>query len=172
MKLLPLLLIIPFCISCGSNEAGKKANTDQIRIDTATDMYYVPAEDPSMNAAIIKAKSTIDEFDQALMSNNTSYSDFAIKKRYNAPEGGEHMWIGVIKMEDGGYRGVVNNDAESTKEVKFGDTVLVRKEEITDWMYLDNNVLKGGYTIREIRNKMKKEERKKFDEELGFIIKE
>jgi len=37
-------------------------------------------------------------------------------------------------------------------------------------MYLDNNVLKGGYTIREIRNRLSKEEQLQLDKELGFKI--
>jgi uncharacterized protein YegJ (DUF2314 family) len=37
-------------------------------------------------------------------------------------------------------------------------------------MYLDNNVLRGGYTIREIRNQMTKEERISMDKDLGFKI--
>ena len=80
------------------------------------------------------------------------------------------MWIAGIIFFKGNYQGIVNNDAERTTEVKYGDTVIVQKDEITDWMYLVNNVLKGGYTIREVRNKMTKEERNKIDNDLGFKI--
>jgi len=80
------------------------------------------------------------------------------------------MWIAVTKIVDGNYQGYVNNDAEETREVKYGDSVVVLKDEITDWMYLDNNVLKGGYTIREIRNRLSKEEQLQLDKELGFKI--
>lgn len=37
-------------------------------------------------------------------------------------------------------------------------------------MYLDNNVLKGGYTIRELLNQMDKKEQEKMKKEMGFII--
>ena len=80
------------------------------------------------------------------------------------------MWIAVTEIINGNYRGMVNNDAEQTNEVKYGDTVIVRKNEITDWMYLDNNVLKGGYTIRELLNQMDKKEQEKMKKEMGFII--
>ena len=140
-------------------------------MDTTTDTYSVTAEDLSMNVAINNAKKTIEQFDQALKSNSSAYTDFAVKKKYKTADGGgEHMWIAVINLINGNYKGFVNNDAEKTNEVKYGDTVIVRKEEITDWMYLDNNALRGGYTIREIRNRMNKEERIKMDKELGFTI--
>jgi uncharacterized protein YegJ (DUF2314 family) len=54
--------------------------------------------------------------------------------------------------------------------VKMGEKVLIDKKDITDWMYLDNNTLKGGYTIRVIYNRMSKEERKKFAATLRFKI--
>jgi uncharacterized protein YegJ (DUF2314 family) len=167
-----LLLLIPFFVGCNSLP-GTNTNVEKLGLDTATDIYAVTEEDEAMNLAIMKAKNTIAEFDKALESHNTAYVSFAVKKRYRTTaSGGEHMWIGGIRVENGLYRGTVNNDAEQTTEVKYGDTVTVRKDEITDWMYLDNNVLKGGYTIRAIRNKMTKQERLKMDGELGFEIEE
>ena len=140
-------------------------------MDTTSDTYSVTAEDASMNSAINKAKETITQFDIAFKSDNHYYTDFAVKKRYKTMDGGgEHMWIAVINLGDGNYKGFVNNDAEKTTEVKYGDTVIVRKDEITDWMYLDKNVLRGGYTIREVRNRMDNKERSKMDKDLGYKI--
>lgn len=167
-----LLLFFFNIAGCGNIKDKNGPGSGKTGIDTASQMYYADADDNSMNAAISMAKNTIDEFDKALLSRDPSYTDFAIKKPYKTESGHEHMWIGSITLAEGKYRGVVNNDAESTKEVKYGDTVLVGRDEISDWMYLDNNVLRGGYTIREVRNKMNKEEQKKFDAETGFIIKD
>jgi uncharacterized protein YegJ (DUF2314 family) len=169
MKLLKLAVLLSF-LSCASRQSTKIPDTGKSGLDTAADMYSVNAGDTSMNAAITKAKNTISEFDIALKSNNPDYSDFAVKKKYDTEDGGEHMWISVMMLTNGNYRGVVNNDAENTTEVKFGDTVVVKKSEITDWMYLEKNVLRGGYTIREIRNRLNQEERKKMDGDMGIIV--
>ena len=140
-------------------------------MDTAADTYSVTSEDQSLNAAIDKAKQTINDFDKAFQSSDTSCTEFAVKKRYKTTnDGGEHMWIAVTSIENGKYKGIVNNDAEQTKEVKYGDTVIVPKNEITDWMYLKRNILKGGFTIRVIRDKMNKDDRLKMDKQLGFKI--
>ena len=126
-----------------------------------------------MNLAILRAKNSIDEFDEALTNNNPSCTDFAVKKRYETLDGGgEHMWIGGITKVEGAYVGFVSNIAEKTTEVNYGDTVIVEKSEITDWMYLENNVLRGGYTILEMRDQMSKEDRLRWDLELGFKIEE
>jgi uncharacterized protein YegJ (DUF2314 family) len=171
MKFIRLLLFLPLYLGCSSNQSNKNLSSNKLGLDTTADTYSVTAEDSSMNLAIDEAKKTIGEFDQALKNRNPSQTDFAVKKRYKTADGGgEHMWIAGITFENGNYKGFVNNDAEKTTEVKYGDTVIVHKDEITDWMYLDNNVLKGGYTIREVRNQMNKEERIKMDKGLGFKI--
>jgi uncharacterized protein YegJ (DUF2314 family) len=162
---------VPFYLGCNSGNSTK--DTRDVGWDSVADMYTVTEEDAIMNQAIETAGKTIDNFDIALISKNPAYTDFAIKKKFPTPAGGdEHMWIAGITLDKGIYKGYINNEAEETTEVKYGDTVLVRKDEITDWMYLDNNVLKGGYTIRAIRKKMSKAERRSLDESLGFKIEE
>jgi len=170
MKLFKFLILLSFCTACNQKSSENTIHT-KLGLDTATNIFSVTAEDSLMNEAINKAKNTIQEFDKALKSHNPAYSDFAVKKRYKTSDGGgEHMWIAGISIVNGNYKGFVNNDAEMTKEVKYGDTVIVRKDEITDWMYIDNNVLRGGYTIRVIRNQMTKEEQIEREKESGFKI--
>lgn len=171
IKLLTFLSFLLLGIGCNNKASNKNLDPAKLGLDTATDTYYVTQEDRSMNQAIGKAKNTIALFDEAIKSKNLSYTDFAVKKRYETGnDGGEHIWVAILEVINGNYKGVVNNDAEVTKEVKYGDTVIIRRDEITDWMYIDNNTLRGGYTIREIRNKMSKEERKIMDKEIGFTI--
>jgi uncharacterized protein YegJ (DUF2314 family) len=172
-KLIPFLLSILFFLSCNNNSYDGNAGSNKLGLDTVANTYAVTAADHSMNLSIARTKKTISEFDQALKSNNPLYTDFAVKKRYNTADGGgEHMWIESIQIENGHYKGMVNNSAEKTTEVKYGDTVLVTKDDITDWMYIDDHILKGGYTIRAIRNQLNKEQRIKMDRELDFIIKD
>jgi uncharacterized protein YegJ (DUF2314 family) len=171
MKLIKLLILLPFCFGCVHNQTKKNASANRLGLDTTAHTYSVMAEDLAMNSAIIESNKTLGEFDKALRSNDPSYTAFSVKTRYKTPDGGgEHMWIAGIKLVNGNYRGFVNNEAEKTTEVEYGDTVIVHRNEITDWMFLDNNVLRGGYTIRVIRDRLSKEERIKMDEELGFKI--
>jgi uncharacterized protein YegJ (DUF2314 family) len=167
---LQLLIVLPF-FSCGNNQSNAHPSSQKLGLDTAANIYSVTGEDTTMNGAIQKAKQTINEFDQALQSNNPAYTNFAVKKRYKtADDGGEHIWIAEISLENGNYKGFVNNDAENTSEVKYGDAVIVKKGEITDWMYLDKSVLRGGYTIRAVRNNLTGDERSQMDKRLGFKI--
>jgi len=73
-------------------------------------------------------------------------------------------------VKDNTYSGTVNNVPEATNEVKYGDTVLIYQDKISDWMFIENGKLRGGFTIRVLCKKMTEGERQKLFEESGFII--
>ncbi|MFN8353432.1 MAG: DUF2314 domain-containing protein [Spirosomataceae bacterium] len=133
-------------------------------------IYNVTDTDNEMNDAIKTANLTLKKFNEALKSNNPNFRYFALKTRFDTPKGGEHIWISSISLKNDKYFGVVDNLPESTTEVKLGDTIQIKNDNISDWMYLENKKLRGGYTIRVLRNRMTEQERKQFDEENGVTI--
>jgi uncharacterized protein YegJ (DUF2314 family) len=54
--------------------------------------------------------------------------------------------------------------------VKAGDLVSVNPDEITDWVFVDNGKLAGGYTIRAHYNELSPEQKKQFDQLADFRI--
>jgi uncharacterized protein YegJ (DUF2314 family) len=93
---------------------------------------------------------------------------FALKTKFDSPDGAEHIWVKDIEIKNGRYFGVIDNAPTSIPNLKVGDAIEVHN--ITDWMYIDNGVLRGGYTIRLLRDRMSAEERKAFDTEYGVTI--
>lgn len=131
----------------------------------------VESDDEQMNKAIKTAIATLPQFKTALQSKNQNLKYFALKVRFDlANGGGEHIWVNSLSLKNDKFYGVVNNEPEFTKEVKMGDKIEIDPKRITDWMYADLDKLKGGYTIRALRNKLKGEERVQFDKEIGFVI--
>jgi uncharacterized protein YegJ (DUF2314 family) len=132
---------------------------------------HVETDDAAMNAAITKAKATVNEFVQAFHSQKSGTKDYFVKKPYRTPAGEqEHMWIEVHEEKDGMLTGVVANEAEDTKEVKMGQKVFLKTSEISDWKYQDGRKLIGGFTIRYFVEKMKPAEREAFLKEAGFEL--
>ena len=82
----------------------------------------------------------------------------------------EHMWILPVRYESGKFYGTINNEPDQVKTVKAGDEVNVAKSEISDWMYVDTGKLKGGYTLRVLRDNMSDKEREEFDGSVPFTI--
>src|SRR5262249_40500026 len=131
----------------------------------------VSAKDADMNAAIEKAKSTVDEFVKALHEQKEGTKDYYVKKPYGTPSGGhEHMWIEVSKEENGVLQGKVANEAEETREVKMGQSVSLKVSEISDWKYQDGKKLIGGYTVRYFIERMSPKEREAFLKDAGFEL--
>ena len=123
-----------------------------------------------MNEAIATAQTTLNQFNEAFESNKYDTSTFALKVRFPTSTGGEHIWVTSIEIKDGNYYGIVDNIPELGANVKMGERIQLKKEDITDWMYAENGILRGGYTIRLIRNRLTKEEQIKFDGEFPFKI--
>lgn len=160
-----LALIIGISIlSCNSK--------NKIERDNEPTIYGVQSDDAEMNMAMETAKKTLDSFDYALKNNGNPLAFFSLKKRFVENENVEHIWVGSIYFENGKYFGFIDNLPEIVKGFKVGDSVEVSKEDISDWMYVEDSKLHGGYTIRLLRNRMTETERENFDKESGLIITE
>ncbi len=145
-------------------------NEPPVNTEAMSNIYNTQETDAEMNAAIAKANETFSEFKKAFDSKDSNYDAFSIKLKFKSPQGFEHMWLSDIRLENGDYYGIIDDDPESTTEVKFGDTVKVNMNALSDWMYTENNKLRGGYSIRLIRERMGKEERANFDAMIGMTI--
>jgi uncharacterized protein YegJ (DUF2314 family) len=130
---------------------------------------HVSDDDAAMNAAIAKAKATTDDFVRAFHEQKPDTKEFCVKKPYPTPSGEmEHMWIEVTAETNGVISGVVANEAEQTREVKYGQNVSLKFSEISDWKYVDGKKLVGGYTIRYFYDRMSPKEKEDFTKETGF----
>lgn len=158
--LLVFLAVFPGCDSRELDRDEKDAN-----------YVHVKEDDAAMNAAIARAKATFPQFVAALKSPKPSYRGFGVKKPYATPSGGqEHMWIEDVKESNGAFEGTIANDAYDTLLVKNGQRVRFAADEISDWKYLDNNVLVGGFTIRYFVDRMSQKEKQELEKEAGFQI--
>ena len=161
--LFTFLLLMTLLPGCDSRDL------DRDRSDA--NYVHVKEDDAAMNAAIAQAKATFPRFVSALRSPKPSDRDFGVKKPYATPSGGhEHMWIEDVKESNGAFEGIIANDAYDTLLVKNGQRVRFTADEISDWKYIDNNVLVGGFTIRYFVDRMSEQEKKAMEKEVGFQI--
>ena len=123
----------------------------------------IDQDDSLMNKAIAKAREEFYVFDSAFRKGNSEKSLFAIKVRFPTNIGGEHIWAHSISLEGETYYGILDDDAISTDNVKAGDKIKIAIDSVSDWIYNDNGVMKGGFTIKVLRNKMTPKERAAFD---------
>jgi uncharacterized protein YegJ (DUF2314 family) len=155
----PTFAILAVLIALG---CGKK--TDQPPVT------YVEGDDPGMNAAIEKARKSVAQFVTAHKAPKPGQNGFSVKKAFTDGTNTEHMWLMKVTYDGKAFHGVLNNDPERVTNAKIGDKASVDATQISDWMYIDNKKLVGGYTLRAIRDKMKPDERAKMDKSLPFKI--
>jgi uncharacterized protein YegJ (DUF2314 family) len=157
--------------SCKSQQVNTtKTNEIEQTKTFENTVYEVNATDNEMLNAIQMAKNTFDEFEKALKSENPSFKNFTLKKPYESENGDENLLISPVLFnpKTNKYIGIIASKPIHTKKVKFDEIVEIERNEIVDWMYFQDNVLKGGYTLRLLRSRMTEEDRILFDKETGY----
>jgi len=131
---------------------------------------FVKDDDPKMVAAIEKARASVDQFITALNDPNILQSDFSVKFPIKEGDQVEHIWVHPVRFENGQFIGNINNNPDLVTTVSLGDEVKMAKEDISDWMYVDDQKLIGGYTLRVLRDNLAPNEREAFDSGIPFKI--
>jgi uncharacterized protein YegJ (DUF2314 family) len=144
----------------------KKQSVDK-GVDKVT---LVAADDPKMNAAIEKARYTVNTFIIALKSHRKNEGAFSVKMAFSDGTNTEHIWLDEVRYDGTKFTGIVANDPELVKSVKIRQKASVASGEISDWMYVENGKLIGGYTLRVLRDGMSPAERAEFDKSVPFTV--
>jgi uncharacterized protein YegJ (DUF2314 family) len=130
----------------------------------------VPRDVPRMNAAIEKARSTVNAFIGALRSPNPGQSGFSVKVPFTDGDNTEDIWLAPVVFDGTDFQGTVHNKPETVKTVKMGQKVTVAPYKISDWMYIEKGKLVGGQTLRVLRDTLTPAERADFDKSMPFVI--
>lgn len=164
------VLILLFCIAI---HAQTKNKVEKSGTSKASTVYRVENGDKKMKKAIKQAKASFNEFETAIKSENPNFKNFLLKKGFESPNGEEYLWVRniLINKVSNNYVGIVANEPLYTKAVQNGDFIEISNDDVGDWMYLDNNVVKGGYTLKLLRNRMSKKERQQFDAKSNLKFK-
>ncbi|MEO5564012.1 MAG: DUF2314 domain-containing protein [Chitinophagaceae bacterium] len=134
------------------------------------EVYNVETNDLVMNLAIAKAKDSYNSFLDVIKGGDTTLDDFGVKMGFETADGTEHMWLNQLHFENDTLFGVLDNDPVNATSFKAGDSLEIKKEMISDWLYVRNNKMVGGYTIKALYSGMDEEEKKEFKKNLGFEI--
>jgi uncharacterized protein YegJ (DUF2314 family) len=165
IRSLVLIFLVGILSSCSQSSAVENST------EPADNYKQVAAQDIGMKTAIATAQKTSNNFLQAFRHPKPSFHKFSVKKLYPIKGGSsEAIWIGELHKIGDCLEGRITNTPFDTTEVKLGQTVTVKLNEIVDWMYLDGNNLIGGYTIRFFYERMSKDEQKTFLNQSGYII--
>jgi uncharacterized protein YegJ (DUF2314 family) len=111
-------------------------------------MYEVAKNDVQIDQATRHARRTVPEFVQALQHPLPGDRDFAVKKLFIKDGKAEHIWLTDVHFVGNRFVGLVDNKPLYIPGLQLGDKVSVNPDEISDWLYVRNGQLVGGYTVR------------------------
>lgn len=116
----------------------------------------VTYSEEEIEAATARARREVETFISE-MSKSTS-SGFAVKAPVEDGSRSEQVWLADITYKNGEFQGIVNKDPEKVNNVRKGQKLAVRKNEIADWMFMRNGKLYGNFTVRPTLKSMPEEE--------------
>ncbi|NWJ42592.1 MAG: DUF2314 domain-containing protein [Geothrix sp.] len=153
-------ILLSFLLFATAFTACKPKAGQIVKRSGEPDMAYVAPDDQAMNAAILKARSTLSTFKQNLVKPPANATDFSVKVAFSyGPEKFEHIWLSNPEFKDGQIYGSIGNEPVDLKNFKLGQRVSANESAISDWMFLENGLLRGGFTLRVLLDKLPPSER-------------
>ena len=165
------LFIIWWLATLSCNNSDSKIQSKRNINDSSEKIAVVQSDDFKMNEAISNAKESYPEFLSAFEDKCNSCKNFSVKMRFDYGQGnGEHIWLTDLHFKNNRLAGIINNIPENIDWVKLGDTIEIKKDLMSDWMYVKGDEMVGGFTIRVLYNKMNEDEKKQLENDLGAKI--
>jgi uncharacterized protein YegJ (DUF2314 family) len=147
LTLVPLVSV--FLAGCASDDAPPQAIGRPVTVAPGeSNVYDVAKSDVQIDRATQRARRTVPEFVQALDHPLPGDRDFAVKKLFIKDGKAEHIWLTDVHFTGNRFVGLVDNTPMYIPGLKLGEKVSVNPNEVSDWMYVRNGQLVGGYTIR------------------------
>lgn len=144
--------------------------SDENKEDNNENFVIVPENDIEMAEAIKKAQSTVDKFIKNLNNKKENQRLFTVKIKIIENEEVEHIWITDVEYKEGKFSGKINNQPVFIKSLQYGQKIEATKKEISDWMFVENDKLVGGYTVRLLIRRMPEKQRESFLKQLSFKV--
>lgn len=173
MKSLSLILstALPFLAGPLLAQQTSQDRTSGVESRSDSPAYvHVHDSDKAMEQAVQQAQRTLGKFMAALTNPKPGQTGFAVKKRCIEGNQCEHIWLADVHFDGRVLRGKVDNNPVDVKSLRVGQKVTVRPEEISDWMYVENGRLVGGYTVRAYYRTLPEAEKRRFAQQVGFRV--
>jgi uncharacterized protein YegJ (DUF2314 family) len=117
-----------------------------------------------------EAQSGLSVFFRQLARAQAGESNFSVKYPFAADEGGgvgtEHIWLTGIHFKDGRYYGKLAGTPVHLSGLRRGDTVTFIADDITDWMYVKDGKIVGGFSIKYLLEKIPENRRSEVQNKL------
>ena len=113
------------------------------------------ADDPEMLDAINQARQSLDSFIQTLLNPKSNQTSFLLKVVFDDRDIQENIWLADLDLAATPPTGVVANEPQ-IPGLTYMSRVSFSVGNVTDWMYLEDGFLVGGFTTRLLQSRERK----------------
>lgn len=110
----------------------------------------------AMAAATAKARETWPEALAHLQKGGELLAKFPFVRATNG--GKEHIWVTVQSVDGDVVRGVLANEPMDLGELKLGSKVECKLAELSDWLFLRDGAMVGGYTVKVLQQQAERQQ--------------
>ncbi|CAN5892453.1 hypothetical protein BH11VER1_BH11VER1_01130 [soil metagenome] len=114
---------------------------------SVSDIVSISDDDPLLKAAEAEARKGWPEFMKAFREK--SGTEFVVKGRIVEGDNAEYMWLSVTSIDGEKVHGMLDNKPAIVSNLKMGQDLHIKVEDMDDWLYLDPDKKSvGGFTIK------------------------
>ena len=163
IRILLLLACVGVAVTACRKPAEADANKSEIDFGLHSMMYT------QMLVAVSNAQAAVPQFVRVLTNPAPNQTRFKIKKPFGTHTGSEeHLWISELKFDGTNFHGRLDNQPTELLTWKQGDAVTVFTNELSDWLYHEDGLIVGGFTLRVMRQSVTGKKAEDFDREMKF----
>jgi uncharacterized protein YegJ (DUF2314 family) len=152
--------VVTFPAPSSAQPITEKAERDEVAL--------VSKNDPVMAAAMQKARQTLPDFLKVAAAPPAKAEGFAVKVAIREGATAEYFWIVPFETKGNAFTGTLDNTPRLIRKTKMGDALNFTKDEIVDWMYMDDGVMKGNHTACAVMKKATQKDRDAFKKRFGL----
>ena len=157
-----ILFICLFVIACSPVPTGLSTQVSATPLNSDAEMY----------AAFQQARETLDSFIQKIETPQANRTLVAVKVHFAFPDSSsQDIWVDQITYEgqNGSFHGVMGDDIPTLK-LSVDDKITIDRQDIIDWMIVEDGKLIGGYTIRLAYERMTPAQKERFLETVNYSV--
>ena len=170
MKFTILLTLVCVSLAAAAEEASTQSPSRDVETPGPPSYADVKDNDKAMDRAVAKARESLGFFLAALQAKKPDSTDFEVKRCFVDGDKVEHIWLRDVTWDGKVFRGKVDNQPLEVTNLRLGQQVTLNPEDLTDWMFVKEGKLMGGFTTRVLYSRLSPEEQAKFREQAEFTL--